>query len=116
VVGQAFVRLLIDQNLSAGLARHLADVFPGSRHVRDFGLREGADAEIAEVASREGFVVLTKDGDFARMAWSRRPLAKVILLRLGNSSTAVVEALLRSRHADILEFSADPQRTVFVLP
>ncbi len=27
------VRLLIDQNLPAGLARHISDAFPGSRHV-----------------------------------------------------------------------------------
>ena len=116
MVGDPFVRLLIDQNLAAGLARHLADVFPGSRHVRDFGLREGADAKIAEVARREGFVVLTRDGDFARTAWSRGALPKVILLRMGNCPTSVAEGLLRSRHSDIAAFASDPRRRVLVLP
>jgi predicted nuclease of predicted toxin-antitoxin system len=116
MVGDPFVRLLIDQNLAAGLARHLADVFPGSRHVRDFGLRTGTDAAIAEVARREGFVILTKDGDFARSAWSRGALPKVILLRLGNCSTREIVSLLRERQADIVDLERGRRGPVLELP
>ncbi|HEX2256079.1 MAG TPA: DUF5615 family PIN-like protein [Afifellaceae bacterium] len=33
------MRLLLDQNLSHRLARHVADIYPGSQHVRDSGAR-----------------------------------------------------------------------------
>ena len=107
------VRLLIDQNLAAGLARHLADAFPGSRHVRDFGLREGSDATIAELARREGFLVLTKDVGFPKAA---RGAPKVVLLQVGNGSTAAIEQLLRLRMSDIDDFASDPRRDVLPLP
>lgn len=40
------MRLLFDENLSPQLVRRLADVFPGSAHVRDCGLAGGADVAV----------------------------------------------------------------------
>jgi predicted nuclease of predicted toxin-antitoxin system len=115
VAGSATLRLLIDQNLAAGLARHLADIFPGSRHVRDFGLREESDNAIAAIARREGFVGLTKDADFGNPALAARRGLKVVLLRIGNRTTAETEALVRAHAPDILTLVDDHDRHVLVL-
>jgi predicted nuclease of predicted toxin-antitoxin system len=40
------VKLLFDENLSARLARDLADLHPGSAHVQDAGLTGAADRAV----------------------------------------------------------------------
>ena len=37
-------RLLLDQNLAPVLARRLAELYPGSAHVREFGLQAADDS------------------------------------------------------------------------
>lgn len=55
--GPAPPRLLLDQNLAPALARRLADLYPGSAHVRAFGLAAADDEAVwahAEAAGRGG--------------------------------------------------------------
>ncbi len=40
------MRLLFDQNLAASLVQRLADVYPGSQHVRGVGLGAADDAAV----------------------------------------------------------------------
>jgi predicted nuclease of predicted toxin-antitoxin system len=56
------VRLLLDQNLSHRLLDLLADLYPGSHHVRDLGLA-AADDEVWSYAAREGLAIVSKDTD-----------------------------------------------------
>jgi predicted nuclease of predicted toxin-antitoxin system len=58
------VKLLFDQNLSHKLVTRLADLYPGSDHVRNRGLKEADDGTIWAFAKREQFVIVTKDEDF----------------------------------------------------
>src|SRR5438034_7822266 len=58
------MRLLFDQNLSPGLPRLLADVYPGSVHVREVALRDSGDSEIWDYAKLNGFIIVSKDSDF----------------------------------------------------
>ena len=44
------MKLLFDQNLSPRLPQLLADLYPDSAHVRDFGMRDSTDTEIWEYA------------------------------------------------------------------
>ena len=44
------MKLLLDQNLSHRLVAALADLYPGSAHVRDLGLKEAADEAIWDYA------------------------------------------------------------------
>ena len=108
-------RLLLDQNLAPGLVRHLADVYPGSAHVRDFGLQRGDDEPIWALAATRGLMIVSKDDDFRQRSLVRGPPPKVIWVRLGNCRTSDVETLLRARHADVLAFDADPQAAILVL-
>jgi len=106
------VSLLFDQNLSRRLPALLAAEFPGSEQVLLAGL---AQAVWAYAAAR-GLVVVSKDADFRDLSARLGPPPKVLWLRVGNGPTRVVEALLRSRAADIRAFLADPAAALLELP
>jgi predicted nuclease of predicted toxin-antitoxin system len=59
--------------------------------------------------------IVSKDSDFQQRALLLGHPPKVVWLRLGNCSTAAVAALLRTRHADLLAFEADPTASLLVL-
>ncbi len=109
------MRLLFDENLSHRLVAQLAAEFPGSAHVRDVGLAAAPDADVWAHAAANGFVIVSKDTDFQQRALLYGHPPKVIWVRLGNCSTAAVEALLRSRLADIQAFEADPLASFLAL-
>jgi predicted nuclease of predicted toxin-antitoxin system len=107
------VRLLFDQHLSFRLPRRLADLHPGSLHLRDCGLLGADDRAIWRYAAANGLAIVSKDVDFSDLASRLGSPPKVIWVRLGNCSTADVEAALRAYHADLLAFEADRERHVF---
>jgi predicted nuclease of predicted toxin-antitoxin system len=109
------MKLLFDQNLSHRLVGNLAAEFPGSVHVRDVGLAASPDADLWAYAAAHGFVIASKDTDFQQRALLYGHPPKVIWVRLGNCSTAVVASLLRSRLTDILAFEADPAASFLAL-
>jgi predicted nuclease of predicted toxin-antitoxin system len=102
------MKLLFDQNLSPRLAGHLAVEYPGSAHVRDFGLAAAPDPTVWAFAGISGFVITSKDTDFQQRALLLGHPPKVVWIRLGNCTTAAVATLLRARLADLLAFEADP--------
>ena len=110
------MKLLFDQNLSHRLVGLLAAEFPDSEHIRNLGLASAPDPAIWVYATVHGLVIVSKDTDFEHRARLLGPPPKVVWGRLGNCSTAAVEALLRSRHADLLAFEADPTASFLALP
>ncbi len=58
------MKLLFDQNLSPRLPHLLADLYQGSVHVREVGLREAQDSEIWAYAKLGDFAIVSKDSDF----------------------------------------------------
>lgn len=46
--------------------------------VRELSLREAEDETIWEAAKRDGYIVITKDEDFAQMAWQLGPPPQVL--------------------------------------
>jgi len=109
------VKLLFDQNLSYRLCAALADVFPQSEHVRAAGLDQMDDLTIWKYATREDFIVVSLDADFAELAALRGSPPKVLWLRCGNQPTGVVEMLLRDNADQIASFAADPDATCLEL-
>ncbi|MGH7945019.1 MAG: DUF5615 family PIN-like protein [Opitutaceae bacterium] len=107
---------MFDENLSASLPRLLADVFPGSAHVRDLSLKGGDDREIWTYAAAHGFSIVTKDDDFKEMSVLRGAPPKLVMIGLGNCSTGEVETLLRSRRAELEKFEHDAVVSVIELP
>jgi predicted nuclease of predicted toxin-antitoxin system len=101
--------------LSPRLVSALADLYPGSAHVRDYGLQTADDETIWQHAAGADYAIVTKDDDFRQKSYLRGAPPKVIWLRLGNCRTADVEAVLRARRADILAFEADRQAALLAL-
>jgi predicted nuclease of predicted toxin-antitoxin system len=110
------MRLLFDQNLSRRLVRLLAADYPGSEHVEGAGLLNADDRMVWQYAAGRGLIVVSKDSDFRHMALLHGPPPKAIWLRVGNSPTAAVAALLSSRVAEVRAFAADPALALLVLP
>jgi predicted nuclease of predicted toxin-antitoxin system len=108
--------LLFDQNLSRRLVALLAAEYPGSEHVESASLLGADDLTVWHYAAANGLMVVSKDSDFRHLALVHGPPPKVIWLRVGNGPTSVVEALLRTRLADVQAFAADPALAMLALP
>ncbi|MEK7407813.1 MAG: DUF5615 family PIN-like protein [Acidobacteriota bacterium] len=109
------MKLLFDENLSPRLCAALHDVFPGSAHVRDLGLKSAPDADVWAHASRNGFAIVTKDADFRQRSFLYGQPPKVVWIALGNCSTKAIERELRLRVAELAEFLSDEQEAFLVL-
>lgn len=82
-------KLLFDENLAPRLVPALADLYPGSAHVRNVGLGGTADLSVWEHAAAGGFLLVSKDEDFHRLS---------VLLRIrprGCSGTSPKAGLVR---------------------
>ncbi|MDP6455645.1 MAG: DUF5615 family PIN-like protein [SAR202 cluster bacterium] len=109
------MKFLLDQNLSPRLKELLADFFPGSIHVKDVGLESATDDAVWAYAALQGFTIVSKDSDFRQHSFNYGHPPKVIWVRLGNCSTAEIEAVLRALHDDILSFERDEQGAFLAL-
>ncbi len=109
------MKLLFDENLSPRLVGLLAAEFPGAQHVRDVGLVAAPDPAVWAYAATQRLAIVSKDADFQHRALLLGHPPKVVWIRLGNCSTTAVTALLRTRHADLLAFEADPVASLLAL-
>ena len=109
------MKLLFDQNLSHRLVQVLQKEYPDSRHVREAGLQEATDAVVWQYAAQQGFAIVTKDADFHQRSFLFGHPPKVVWLRVGNASTAKIEALLRRRAADVDAFCTDQESAFLIL-
>lgn len=109
------MKLLFDQNLSHRLVEALADLFPGSIHVRDIGLERASDEVIWRYAAQHELVITSKDSDFHQRSFLYGPPPKVVWIRRGNCATAEIAGILRAHHADLLAFDRDPEGAFLVL-
>lgn len=108
--------LLFDQNLSRRLPKLLAAEFPGSEQVFLAGLASADDRAVWAYATSHNLAVVSKDADFKHLSMTLGPPPKVVWLRVGNGPTRAIEALLRSRAADIRAFLSDPSAPMLELP
>ena len=102
------MKLLLDQNLSFKLVAALHDVFPGSNHVRPLGLDAADDRTIWDYAARNGFTLVTLDGDFAELSALRGSPPKVVWLRCGNHPTSMMRELLLRYAPKIIVLDHEP--------
>jgi predicted nuclease of predicted toxin-antitoxin system len=109
------VRLLFDENLAPRLLQLLADVFPGSIHVRDVGLASASDQALWQYAADHGLVIATKDEDFRQRSYVLGAPPKVVWLRVGNCATAEIEAVLRRSAAEIEAFAREEPSALLVV-
>lgn len=109
------MKLLFDQNLSFRLAAALSPAFPGSKHLKDFGLTHEQDGPIWSFAAKNEFTIVSKDSDFVHLSMVRGHPPKVVHVRLGNCSTQHITERLVSDVQTIKDFIADPDESFLVI-
>lgn len=102
------MKLLLDENLSRRLVTALQTRFPGSSQVSLLGLERATDAQLCDYASREGFVLCSKDDDFHRLVAARGYEPRLIQILLGNVRNDVVLSALLTQADRIEEAFRDP--------
>lgn len=110
------MKLLFDENLSHKLASRLADLLPGSSHVRLHGMANAVDPLVWQFARNQGFIIVSKDEDFHHLSFLRGAPPKVTGIGLGNCSTAAVELLLRNSFSAVQQFESDSSAAFLMLP
>jgi predicted nuclease of predicted toxin-antitoxin system len=109
------LKLLLDFNLSPKLIPLLAELFPGSEHLKALGFDgETKDREIWRYARENGFALLTSDRDFLDISERLGHPPKVVRLEKMNYRTRVALELLRRNAIRIAEFGMSEQ-PVFIL-
>jgi predicted nuclease of predicted toxin-antitoxin system len=58
------VKLLLDENVSDRVVQQIADLFPGSTHIKAIGLKEADDSVVWGWSKQHGFTIVSKDTDF----------------------------------------------------
>ncbi len=96
--------------LEAIIRREL-ELAPGQR----IGLAGATDSEIWAYARQNDFTVVSKDDDFRSLSLVNGAPPKVIWLRIGNASTAAIEAFIRSALVKIRTFEISPEESLLVL-
>jgi len=91
------VKFLLDAQLPPVLARWLQEAGHEVQPVREVGLREAEDGAIWSYAQAYGFVLLTKDEDFAMRAQQAQAGPVIVWLRVGNSSNRALCTWLEPR-------------------
>jgi predicted nuclease of predicted toxin-antitoxin system len=84
--------------------QRLADVYPGSHHVRDVGLGSADDAAVWAYAVEHSLTIVSKDADFHQLSFLKGAPPKAVWIRRGNCSTRDIEEILRGHYADIVAF------------
>ena len=62
------MKLLLDENVSDRIVERIADLFPGSAHIKSLGLKEADDRIVWDWAKQHGFAIASKDTDFYQRA------------------------------------------------
>jgi predicted nuclease of predicted toxin-antitoxin system len=109
------VKLLFDENLAPRLATGLSDLYPGSLHLSQCGLRGAPDVEVWQYARENGFAIVSKDSDFARRSFLLGSPPKVIWLRIGNCTTTRADFVLRNVASHLRAFLSNAEASCLVL-
>lgn len=102
------MKLLLDENLSRRLVPLLQPHYPETTHVCFTGLERATDAEIRIFSARQGYVIVTRDGDFNDLAVMHGAPPQVIRLRIANCRNDHVARLLIDRQDDLRRRLDDP--------
>ena len=78
-------------------------------------MQSAEDRAIWEFAAREGYAIVTKDGDYRQRSFLLGHPPKVIWIRAGNCSTAQIATLIREHRDAIERFGADIEQAFFPL-
>jgi len=110
------MKLLFDENVSPRLVGLLVDEYPGSRHVRDAGLKGAADSRIWDYARDHGYTIVSKDDDFRQRSFVEGAPPKIVWLQVGNAGTSAIASLLQDEAPRLHAFEAEDESSLLILP
>lgn len=98
------MKFLIDAQLPPGLAAVIAAKGHPAIHVEEVGLRHAPDSAITQAVLNDGYILVTKDRDFAseltqglRMIWIRTGnIPNVVLFERVDAAWPNIEELLKN--------------------
>ena len=108
------MRFLVDAQLPPALAKWIAEKGHSASAVRDQGLRNSDDGSIANFATGSDWVVVTKDEDIVGRALGRKDGARVVWLRIGNSTNRALFAWLEPLWLEVVRQLDQGQRVIEV--
>ncbi len=92
------MKLLLDANISWRLTIKFKAYFEDCFHVDNIGLAVPAkDVAIWNFALTNNLIIITNDEDFLNLSNLKGFPPKVVLLKIGNQSTAFIEATILNR-------------------
>jgi predicted nuclease of predicted toxin-antitoxin system len=109
------LKLLFDENLSFRLVAELRAEYPGSQHISKVMQSGATDEAIWKYARDNDFAITSKDDDFRSMSLVRGAPPKVVVLRIGNSSTDSIASLLQHSAAQLRRFDNDASESILIL-
>ena len=107
------MKLRFDQNISYRVAIRLSSDFPDCAQVRQLGLEDKSDREIWEFAKKNEYSIVTFDADFRDFTTLYGHPPKVIWLRIGNTSTENLIALLHNISVELKTFISDKNHAAY---
>jgi len=78
------MRYIIDAQLPPSLARMIVSLGGEAKHVLELDMLEASDSVIWDLALSEGYVIITKDEDFAKRLKQSKVAPPIVWLRVGN--------------------------------
>jgi predicted nuclease of predicted toxin-antitoxin system len=93
---------LVDNQLPATLALWLESKGCAAKHVLALQLAQSHDELIWEYAARHGYIIISKDEDFADLTIVRSEKVPVVWLRMGNCRTPTLLSTLERAWPDIV--------------
>ncbi len=97
-------KLLLDQNLSYKIIKHIKHLFPNSTHVRLLKLDQADDLAVYLYAKEHNFHIVTQDADFNDINTLNGYPPKVIRINTGNNATQTIIELIQNKSEIILDF------------
>ncbi|MEZ5692212.1 MAG: DUF5615 family PIN-like protein [Rickettsiales bacterium] len=109
------MKLLLDQNLSRFLLDDLCTIWKESTHVHILGMEQASDKKIWDFAAKTGYILVSKDNDFVRMATLFGAPPKVIFLSMGNATTDDIKHCLVKHKDTINEFYNNVTESLLII-
>ena len=108
------MRFLVDAQLPPALAKWIAEKGYSASAVRDQGIRNSDDGSIVNFSTESDWVVVTKDDDIVERAIGRKDGARVVWLRIGNSTNRALFAWLEPLWSEVVRQLEQGQRVIEV--
>jgi predicted nuclease of predicted toxin-antitoxin system len=106
------VKVLVDNQLPAALARFLEAKGIDAIHVSAVGLEQAEDRDVWQFATSQQRAVVSKDEDFVHLAVRPGSTGLLIWVRLGNCRKLALLAVFESLLPKILDAAAQGQRVI----